>query len=105
MRNAGCPLIGSGRSAMAEHEEGKPLENYSVGYGKPPVGSRFKKGQSGNPTGRPKGTLNFSTALLKALSEKISVTENGRPKRISKLDAMLKQIINKAVNGNLQAAS
>ncbi|MFZ3585531.1 DUF5681 domain-containing protein, partial [Loktanella sp. DJP18] len=28
---------------------------YSVGYAKPPESSRFKKGKSGNPKGRPKG--------------------------------------------------
>ena len=28
--------------------------DYEVGYGKPPKEHRFKKGQSGNPRGRPK---------------------------------------------------
>jgi hypothetical protein len=29
---------------------------YDVGYGKPPLHTRFRKGQSGNPKGRSKGT-------------------------------------------------
>ncbi len=36
---------------------------YEVGYGKPPAASRFKKGQSGNPKGRPKVTKNVSNML------------------------------------------
>jgi Family of unknown function (DUF5681) len=38
-------------------EEWKKLRGggYQVGYGKPPVHSRFRKGQSGNPRGRPRG--------------------------------------------------
>lgn len=33
-------------------------DEYAIGYGKPPIKSRFKKGESGNPTGRPKGARN-----------------------------------------------
>ena len=39
-------------------------ESYEVGYRKPPVGTRFKKGQSGNPAGRPRGTVNLATLAL-----------------------------------------
>ena len=38
--------------------------DYKVGYKKPPLHSRFKKGQSGNPRGRPRGAKNFSSVLL-----------------------------------------
>lgn len=37
--------------------------DYDVGYAKPPTGSRFKPGQSGNPKGRPKGAKNKRPAL------------------------------------------
>jgi Family of unknown function (DUF5681) len=33
---------------------GKSAETYEVGYGKPPKATRFQKGKSGNPSGRPK---------------------------------------------------
>ena len=36
-------------------------ESDKVGYGKPPLHSRFTRGQSGNPKGRPKGVRNFKT--------------------------------------------
>jgi hypothetical protein len=90
---------------MAEIDEGKPVKNYSVGYGQPPVASRFKKGQSGNPTGRPKGTPNLSTVLLKTLSERVIVNENGKWKSISKMQAFVKQLVNKAASGDLRATS
>ena len=74
-----------------------------VGYGNPPERMRFKKGQSGNPRGRPKGTLNIATALKKALREKVVITENGRPKTVTKLEAAFKQLVNLATAGDLRA--
>ena len=77
----------------------------SVGYGTPPVHSRFKKGTSGNPRGRPKGRLNFATVLLKTLREKVVINENGRRTIITKLEASVKQLVNKAAAGDLRALS
>ncbi len=74
-----------------------------VGYGTPPESTRFRKGVSGNPKGRPKGSLNLATAFLKALHEKVVVSENGRRKTITKLEAALKQLVNKAASGELRA--
>jgi Family of unknown function (DUF5681) len=75
----------------------------SVGYGNPPEHTRFKKGQSGNPHGRPKGTLNMATVLERTLREKVVINENGRRKTISKLEAAIKQLTNKAASGELKA--
>ena len=58
--------------------------DYKVGYKKPPLHSRFKKGQSGNPRGRPRGAKNFSSVLNDALNQPVFVTENGRRRKISK---------------------
>ncbi len=77
----------------------------SVGYGKPPAHSRFKKGTSGNPRGRPKGRLDFATVLLKTLREKVVINENGRRTIITKLEASVKQLVNKAAAGDLRALS
>jgi len=77
----------------------------SVGYGKPPAYSRFKKGTSGNPRGPPKGRLNFATVLLKTLREKVVINENGRRTIITKLEASVKQLVNKAAAGDLRALS
>jgi hypothetical protein len=74
-----------------------------VGYGNPPQHSRFKKGQSGNPEGRPKGTPNIGTVLERTLREKVVVNENGKRKTVSKLEAAVKQLANKAASGDLKA--
>jgi Family of unknown function (DUF5681) len=75
-----------------------------VGYGKPPKRTRFKPGQSGNPNGRPKGGKNLKTDLVEELSERVPVTENGRPLKISKQRLMVKALIAKAVKGDTRAA-
>lgn len=80
-----------------------PPSNDEVGFGKPPRRTQFKKGQSGNPRGRPKGKPNLATALEKALREKVVVNENGRRKVITKLEAAIKQLVNKAASGDLRA--
>lgn len=77
--------------------------DYAVGYGKPPEHSRFQAGQSGNPKGRPKGSLNLATAVNRALREKIIVTENGRRKSMTKLDVAIKGLVNRAVKGDAKA--
>jgi hypothetical protein len=52
-----------------------------VGYRKPPRRTRFRKGQSGNPRGRPSGAKSLSTMLREALNELVIVVENGRRSR------------------------
>ena len=77
--------------------------DYSVGYGKPPKATRFQKGRSGNPTGRPKGRLALATLFQRALAARITVTEHGRRTQKSKLEITLTQLINKAAGGDLKA--
>jgi hypothetical protein len=74
-----------------------------VGYGSPPAATRFQKGQSGNPRGRPKGSLNVTTVLAASLREKVIINENGQRKVVTKLQAALKQLTNKAASGDLRA--
>jgi len=82
-----------------ESDEPPPL----VGYGNPPKETRFKQGKSGNPKGRPKGSKNFAIVLQDELKAKIVVTEGGKRKKISKREAIAKQLVNKAAAGDPKA--
>src|SRR5271165_1826449 len=75
-------------------------KDYAVGFAKPPAAHRFAPGVSGNPKGRPKGSANLATVLERTLREKVIVNEGGRRKTISKLEAAIKQLINKAASGD-----
>jgi hypothetical protein len=72
---------------------------YEVGYRKPPKHSRFSKGVSGNPKGRPKVAPDFDTALLREAKTFITINENGRRMRVSKYEVVIKQLINNAMKG------
>jgi hypothetical protein len=76
---------------------------YAVGYGKPPRQTQFKKGQSGNPNGRVKGSKNLATLIMAALNAPVVVTQNGRRKTITKLEAMTTQLANKGASGEFKA--
>jgi hypothetical protein len=75
----------------------------NIGYGAPPKQGQFTKGRSGNPKGRPKGSRNFSTVVENTLNESVTVNENGRRKTITKEEAMVKQLVNKAAAGDARA--
>lgn len=76
---------------------------YAVGYGRPPKASQFQKGQSGNPKGRPKGSLNVATALERELNQRVTIKENGVTRSITKFEAAIKQMVNKAATGDAKA--
>ncbi len=80
-----------------------PAPNSQVGYCSPPKATRFKKGVSGNPRGRPQGSLNVATVLMRTLREKVTINENGRPRTVTKLEAALKQLVDQAAAGDLRA--
>ena len=78
--------------------------DYAVGYGSPPRHTRFRKGQSGNPKGRPSGAKNLSTLFVEELNESLIIAEDGGRRKISKRQAIVKQIVNKAAKGDWRCA-
>ncbi|MFN4092190.1 MAG: DUF5681 domain-containing protein [Brevundimonas sp.] len=82
-----------------------PNSPYEVGYCRPPSQTQFKSGQSGNPKGRPPGSRNMHTILREELEQKVQVTENGRPKMMTKRRVAVRQQVDKAVKGDPKAFS
>ena len=80
-------------------------EDDEVGYGRPPKAHRFRKGRSGNPRGRPKGSRNIGKMLEDVLSKTQVVREDGEVKRLSNAEIMLRQLVTKALKGDLRATS
>jgi hypothetical protein len=84
-------------------------DKYEVGYGKPPVSTRFKKGESGNKSGRPAGSKNlvtdnsFSKMLQEEGSRFIDVRQKGKLKRMSTDRAIIRAVFIAAANGNSRA--
>jgi len=75
--------------------------DYEIGYGKPPVGRRFQKGQSGNPRGPRRKDL--SALLTAALNEPAYAMIDGRRRKITKREAIVKQMVNESAGANLRA--
>ena len=78
---------------------------YAVGYGKPPLQTRFAKGASGNPRGRKPGSKNLGAILDSELNTKVTVTEKGERRSKRKREVFVTQLVNKAIGGDLRAAS
>ena len=86
------------------------MSKKKVGYCKPPEHSQFKKGQSGNPNGRPKGPsksaddiYDVAYLFLQECEKSIHVTENGERVKIQMIQAVFKQALSKAAQGNMNA--
>ena len=78
-------------------------KDYEVGYGRPPKKTQFKKGQSGNPNGRPKRRTDAAGLLEEALSQTLTVQEGDKVLEMSAEEAMLYAQIHKAMQGDVSA--
>src|SRR5262245_45322045 len=87
------------RSLVVDQKDG------AVGYKCPPVATRFKPGQSGNPKGRKKGVRNFKTDVRNELDEVITVHVCGRAMKITKQRALVKALVTAAINGDMRATT
>jgi Family of unknown function (DUF5681) len=99
---AGYQGIMSGATAAAP-EDCIPEGNYEVGYGRPPLHSRFKPGKSGNPKGRPKQSRNLRTIVKQVLTEDMHIRDGDRVRRTPALEAFVRTIRARCFKGDVKA--
>lgn len=76
--------------------------DYEVGYKRPPMHTRFKPGQCGNPRGRPPKYTSFTSQVREAMAQKVSVVENGRRKKLAKGEIIATGMVNRAAKGSVR---
>jgi len=81
----------------------RPGDPYDVGFGKPPKQTRFKKGRSGNPNGRPRKKPDLYTELRRVLGETVNVTNQGEPRQVTVQEALLLLLRDQALRGEIWA--
>src|SRR5919206_2002294 len=74
-----------------------------VGYGKPPVSTRFQKGRSGNPKGRPRGRQNRPPYDV-VLGQMVTIKEDGVERRVTAAEAFLLHMAKRGLEGDGAAA-
>jgi len=82
----------------------QPTGDYPVGRGRPPKEWQYKPGESGNPSGRPKGSrnsLNGKKALERVLSKTVTVTEGDKTRKTTLWEAILLAQAAKAADGHV----
>lgn len=89
---------GNGNGNGTDSDDDEP-----VGYGRPPKRYWFKPGQSGNPKGRRKGARGMKAMLRQELNAKVRVTENGKSRRITKMELMIKQLTARGAKGDFKS--
>jgi Family of unknown function (DUF5681) len=80
-------------------------DKYEVGFGKPPKQTRFRKGQSGNSLGRPKGSTNLQTEMKRILAAKTKIRVDGAVQTVSTSRALCLALRQKAMAGDVRAFS
>jgi hypothetical protein len=77
--------------------------NEKVGYKRPPRHTRFQPGVSGNPSGRQTGVRDFAADVKRTLEIPVTLTENGKSKRVSTQEALILRLREKALKGDARA--
>jgi hypothetical protein len=88
---------------MSTHKDrsGPADRDYEVGYAKTPEGTRFKKGQSGNPKGRPRKKPADTVDITALLEEPLKVTTGGSERLMSQFEVSTRALAKRALEGDL----
>ena len=82
---------------------GPEADQGAVGYKRPPRSSRFPKGKSGNPNGRPPNRRR-DLPYDQVLGQMVTIREDGRERRVTAAEAFLLQLTRKGLHGDSSAA-
>ena len=86
-------------------ETGEPSgedDDYKVGYGKPPRGSRFGSGNTMGK-GRRKGSKNLGTIYNQIAGTKVATQINGKTRKVAKRELAMHQLVNAAAKGDFKS--
>lgn len=93
------------RRPLTEEQKAKLDDaDYETGFGKPPKSTRFEKGQSGNPSGRPKGARSMRSLLEELLDQPVTISVRGVPRQVPAKEAVLNRLLAQALTGKTQDA-
>jgi Family of unknown function (DUF5681) len=77
--------------------------DYEIGYKKPPVATRFKKGNRANPHGRPRGSKNLAALLEHALDQAADADPSERRDRLTKRELVVARLVERSAGADLAA--
>lgn len=88
---------------MPKKTEKTSGKEYTIGFGRPPQSTQWKKGESGNRKGRPKGRKNQATIYSEVMNRLITIHEDGKVKKITVHEAIIRRLAADAVKGGIKA--
>jgi hypothetical protein len=82
-----------------------PDDAYEVGYGRPPKGTRWKKGQSGNASAKKRRPAAVATVEIidRLFVKPVEIVENGVARKVSTLEAILMRLWAAEMSGSKRA--
>jgi hypothetical protein len=90
-------------AAGQKQEQTKSKGDYEIGYGRPPVATRFRPGDVGNPKGRPKRGKPVGQIIHDAMMTPVRIDVNGKPKTMTAQEVIIHNLVRSAARGDTKA--